>query len=108
MQRKGSLTINPGNVYFLELLDPSNAFDIPFYKIGITKKEVPERINQLQTGNPFKILSHNWLESRAMEMVEKYLHNLYSSNRIRREWFRFNPGELSSVFTVKLLKYIIH
>ena len=97
MSRRGSITNKPGNVYFLELLDPSKTFDFPFYKIGITENEVSARIDQLQTGNPFKILSHNSLNSQAMEMVEKYLHNLYSSNRIRREWFRFNPEELSSV-----------
>lgn len=97
MQRRGSINNKPGNVYFLELLDPSKNFDFPFYKIGITENEVSSRIDQLQTGNPFKILRHNSLNSQAMEMVEKYLHNLYSSNRIRREWFRFNPKELSSV-----------
>ena len=97
MQRRGSISNKPGNVYFLELLDPSKTFDFPFYKIGITENDVSSRIDQLQTGNPFKILRHNSLNSQAMEMVEKYLHNLYSSNRIRREWFRFNSEELSSV-----------
>ena len=97
MQRRGSISNKPGNVYFLELLDPSKTFDFPFYKIGITENEVSSRIDQLQTGNPFKILRHNSLNSQAMEMVEKYLHNLYSSNRIRREWFRFNSNEISSV-----------
>ena len=97
MQRRGSISYKPGNVYVLELQDPSKNFDFPFYKIGITKNAVSNRIDELQTGNPFKILRHNSLDSQAMEMVEKYLHNLYSSNRIRREWFRFNPDELSSV-----------
>ena len=94
MQRRGSINNKPGNVYFLELLDPSKNFDFPFYKIGVTEHEVPDRIDQLQTGNPFKILKHHSFNSSAMEMVEKYLHNRYSSSRVRREWFRFNPKEL--------------
>ena len=44
MQRRGSITNKPGNVYFLELLDPSKTFDFPFYKIGITTRGTEKRL----------------------------------------------------------------
>ena len=94
-ERKGTIKSKAGNVYFLEIIDPSNNYDLsPFYKIGITKDAVPDRINGLQTGNPFKILKHQSFSSSAMEIVEKYLHNLYSSHRVRREWFNFGQKKL--------------
>ena len=42
MRRRGSITNKPGNVYFLELLDPSKTFDFPFYKIGITENAISD------------------------------------------------------------------
>lgn len=59
-------------------------------KIGIASN-IRNRINVLQTGNPYKLrllaaLSVPCAED-ALE-IEKHLHNLFDSERLEGEWFK--------------------
>lgn len=93
----GSLT--PGFLYFLELEPIDNYGPFPFYKLGFTKDSVPRRINELKTGNPFKIDPKDFFYSEAGGHIELKLHRKYQKNRIRNlEWFRFDSeAEINEV-----------
>ena len=93
----GSLA--PGFLYFLELEPIDNYGPFPFYKLGFTKDSVPRRINELKTGNPFKIDAKDFFYSEAGGHIELKLHRRYQKNRIRNlEWFRFDSeAEINEV-----------
>jgi hypothetical protein len=56
------------------------------YKIGISK-DVPSRLNTLQTGNPEKLsLIRAFPAIDALEL-EQELHNYYAAQRVVGEWF---------------------
>ena len=77
-------------------------FDIPgvtsnFYKIGLTKNPVANRIAGLQTGNPFEIVEHHKFDSECMGLLEGHLHKKFATKRFRKEWFELTPAVLKRV-----------
>jgi len=79
-------------------------FDIPgkksnFYKIGLTKNPVENRIAQLQTGNPFKIIEAHSFESECIGLLEGHLHKIFAKKRFRKEWFELTPSYFTKVKT---------
>jgi len=92
--------LQKGILYFLALEDPAGGAVPPFYKIGVTTDTVDKRIRQLQTGNPFRIVSHTTMVIEGAEFVERHLHRLYSAKRRILEWFTFTPDELQGVIEV--------
>lgn len=68
-----------------------------FYKIGLTKNPVSNRIAGLQTGNPFKIVEHHKFDSECMGLLEGHLHKKFATKRYRKEWFRLTPAVLKNV-----------
>jgi len=92
------LNLNPGNVYFLRMVDPSGRYEFPYVKVGITKKDVPDRIDEMQAGNPFKIVEWNHFYSEAAQLVENYIHHAFAERRARSEWLRFDEEELPNLF----------
>lgn len=77
-------------------------FEIPgiksnYYKIGLTKNPVANRIAGLQTGNPFKIVQHHKFDSECMGLLEGHLHKTFAKKRFRKEWFTFTPAILKKV-----------
>jgi hypothetical protein len=71
--------------------------DLPYVKIGITEGEVEERIEQLQTGNPYRLVPHALLWSEAAQLVERHLHKVCAEERVRLEWFRLAPERLGAL-----------
>ncbi len=89
-----------GTIYFLKL-EPRDGFVLPYYKMGFTTEDVHERITKgLQTGNPFKIVSHHEIKSEFAGGLETYLHKTYRKYMVGqddpkwdREWFKFDSIE---------------
>ncbi len=68
-----------------------------FYKIGITvHSSVASRVAGLQIGNPFKIKVVKILKSPVdLTKTERYIHKAFKKFRIRGEWFKLTPLDLS-------------
>ena len=78
------------------------------YKIG-KAKDVQRRIKQLQTGNPLEIELVCYRRFANVFEVESFLHYLFSSNRVRGEWFTLSQFQViwveGRVFNKRSLKY---
>lgn len=61
-------------------------------KIGITK-DPRERLENLQTGTPFKLKIRKTQETEDATEVEKFLHKKFKRYRIQGEWFDLPPGQ---------------
>lgn len=71
-----------------------------FYKIGITKKPLEERIMQLQTGNPNKIEAVVCFETKHNYRMEVAVHAYYRLKRVDGEWFQLTEEDLSNFKSV--------
>lgn len=72
------------------------AKDTGLYKIGYTNR-LKSRLNQLQTGCPYKIkliMASPRKNAREMEAV---LHRKFNDNNIRGEWFDLYKDDLESI-----------
>ncbi len=82
-------------VYFLSLADPANpGRDFGLVKVGITKKDVERRIEQLQTGNPYQIRCAASFPSPVARQVENWVHRAYASRVAQLEWLRLGRSEI--------------
>jgi len=83
-----------GSVYILKI-EGQNA-----YKIGMTIIGLADRIRDLQTGCPYKIVAvfHGQVEDESS--LERYLHTLFCEKKIRGEWFCLSELELSEAIQV--------
>lgn len=97
-KNKNSLSDNSkstacGFIYVLKITDTANNV---FYKIGLAKN-LEQRVNTLQTGNPFeiKIILSFYVESMIEE--EKKLHFMFSHKRLRGEWFNLTNDDLNII-----------
>ena len=79
-----------GYVYLL--CDPENEA----YKIGVTRSLVSKRMKKLQTGNPTELHIVNYYECEYPFVVEKLLHNKFSSKKVLNEWFALDANDVSS------------
>ena len=66
------------------------------YKIGITKRDVSERIKELKTGNAAELSIVNIFESKWAFKIETNLHESYQNKNVRREWFRLNKEDVDN------------
>jgi hypothetical protein len=78
--------------------------DTDLYKIGVTK-DIENRLNQLQTGNPFEFHVHEFCITEKCWELETMLHKHLKDRRFKGEWFLINKGEISSV--IKLARDFI-
>jgi hypothetical protein len=61
------------SVYFLVMEDPARpGQDFGFIKIGLTDGDVPDRVAQLQTGNPFILRCIAYVETASPFEVEHF------------------------------------
>jgi hypothetical protein len=60
--------------------------DTNYYKIGVTKQPIYNRIKQLQTGNAHQITLVDFYET-AYKKVEKFLHGKFKKYKVGGEWF---------------------
>lgn len=72
--------------------------DSGLYKIGETKN-LKNRIKQLQTGNPNKLVVIDKFRCINRKIFEKILHKKYESNKKLGEWFEFTDDELVACIT---------
>lgn len=94
-----ALTLEPGNVYFLRMVDPSGNYGpFPFVKVGITRHKIEDRINSLKTGNPFEIVEFDSFHSEAASLIEQHVHRRYADRRVHLEWLQFSESELHDLF----------
>ena len=91
------LNLKPRFVYFLKQIDDSNGIVFPYVKVGVTDRPIQVRIDQLQTGTPFRIVAHDHFASEAAEIVERHIHRSQSDRRVRLEWLHVNERELSDI-----------
>lgn len=73
--------------------------DEPLYKIGITNKNINERISQLQTGNGNPIHLVKFFESEFNRKIETALHYRYGHKRKSSEWFNLTSEEVDNFLT---------
>lgn len=92
--------VNSGNVYnyndFIYFLPMKYVYLIKNndgkYKIGIAKSP-NKRLNQLQTGNPNKLIMVTSYQSINASKIETTLHNQYSHLKENGEWFNLSLTE---------------
>ncbi len=67
------------------------------YKIGYTKNKPEKRLENLQVGNPFKLLLVDYYKTCRASKIEAALHNRFAHNKINEdeykllgEWFELD------------------
>lgn len=78
-------------VYFICEQGNTNCF-----KIGKTENHPADRLDQLQTGNPRKLVLYKWIEINDCSTAELYLHVVFSEKNIRGEWFAINMNQIDN------------
>lgn len=73
------------------------------YKIGKSYDSF-NRLKQLQTGNPYRLLVLNAFYCDNIDDLEKIVHIQYASYRLTGEWFSFNDTVLSDCINFILKK----
>jgi hypothetical protein len=73
-----------------------------FYKIGIAN-DVESRLAQLSTGNPFELEVLAVYGFANAEPVERAIHQRFSNNRKRGEWFELSQSEVVVFNSICLL-----
>ena len=84
--------INGGSVYLIQM-DGTD-----YYKIGMTTRDVVDRMSELQSFTPFalKVVDHHWQENPRD--VEYSLHQALKSYRVRNEWFQCDTEIITHTF----------
>ena len=71
------------------------------YKIGCTnKKKIEGRIDELQTGNPNKLVLVDYYQTDKPFKLEKMLHNHFKFNNSINEWFELEKDDVDSFHTI--------
>lgn len=66
-----------------------------FFKIGIAN-DVLRRLESLATGNPFELRLVAIYGYENAQIVEAALHQRFSAQRVRGEWFKLNDDDLNN------------
>lgn len=67
-----------------------------FYKIGIASR-LDDRLNQIQTGNPFQVSIVFGLKHKKADEIETKLHEIFLTKRVKREWFALEAKDLDFI-----------
>lgn len=67
-----------------------------YHKIGIAKN-VKSRMLSLDTSNPMPIELIDSQKCKQARKVERYLHDKYSEQRVKREWFKLTDEQITEV-----------
>ncbi len=67
------------------------------YKVGITRGEVGERLRELQTGCPYRLVVVSSVIVDNALRVEGLLHEALAGSHVRGEWFTLDEGALGRV-----------
>ena len=65
------------------------------YKIGYTKRNVEQRINELKTGNPISFnIEKVYIADKYGTSIETNLHKHYITKKIKGEWFSLDEKDV--------------
>jgi T5orf172 domain len=64
------------------------------YKIGVTKRNINKRLNELKTGNPATLSVLYTFNSKYARIIETHFHHTKKVNNIRGEWFNLSQQEI--------------
>jgi hypothetical protein len=64
------------------------------FKIGISTKDIDNRLKSLKTGNGSEISLVKSFDTIHHRKVEKWMHNKYNSKRLVGEWFALNDDDI--------------
>lgn len=77
-----------GFVYLIGELDNKEN-----YKIGVTKKDIEQRIKELQTGSSEELYIRSYFKTSHPYKLEKMLHRYFSHNNKLNEWFVLSESQ---------------
>jgi hypothetical protein len=84
-----------GYLYFLVMRDPRDACrDFGVVKIGITTRDVMDRVAALQTGNPYDLVLFDSISTNWPRAVEHFMHRTHATDMVKPEWIRCARDEL--------------
>jgi len=66
------------------------------YKIGFTKKDAFQRLNELSTGNPNELELIHVLKTDFDFKMERTLHRFYKIKNIKNEWFDLTEEDVNN------------
>lgn len=69
--------------------------DMTLYKIGFTKRDINDRINEFKTGNASDFNIINQFKSKWASKIETQLHKYYNKSKIKREWFSLSENDIN-------------
>jgi hypothetical protein len=81
-----------GKVYFIHEVGSKKGF-----KIGFTRRELEERLAELQTGSLRELAIHTWISYQDCQKLEKYLHDCFTKKHIRGEWYDLTVEEVDDI-----------
>ena len=87
-----------GEIYFIRERDRIDGGSSSYVKIGMVNKVTrnsQERLSDHQTGNPRDLELHHVTQTPGPFRIERFLHQQFSPNRVRSEWFRLSDEELA-------------
>ena len=88
------------NGFYIYIINQENT---NYYKIGISKQIISNRIAALQSGNPFKLNVIWKYYTPNASRIEKELHNKYKSNNVSGEWFELSKNDIE-IIKQKIIK----
>lgn len=77
-----------GYVYLI--CDPAT----DYYKIGVTRGKIEDRIKKLQTGNGTELHVVSYYFCEHPFKMEKLLHTKFTSKKVLNEWFCLSPEDV--------------
>ena len=64
------------------------------YKIGITKRDIENRLKEFRTGNCSNLYLVDLYKSEWASKIESQLHKIFMAKRISGEWFNLDANDL--------------
>ena len=64
------------------------------YKIGFTERNISKRLNELQTATATELQVICTFETKLASKIERILHRLHNSKRMKGEWFDLNINDV--------------
>jgi len=86
---KMGIIIIMGTIYLLNMIDTN------YYKIGVTRRNVKDRLRELQTGCPDEIILVKNFDCEYYRKVEAWLHKKHTTKRVEGEWFILDEGDIN-------------
>ena len=65
------------------------------YKIGYTERNISKRLNELQTATATELQVICTFETKLASKIERILHRLYNSKRMKGEWFDLGINDVT-------------